>query len=70
MGRWHIAMRHGWWGVPLLVVGFVLMVVGLSAGALVSVAGAVISVVGLRLVLHVAHQRWSARASGPQEDDR
>jgi hypothetical protein len=61
VGRWRMALRHGWWGVPVVVVGFGLMAIGLGAGLAVAVIGAVLAAVGLRLVAHAAKLGWDAR---------
>jgi hypothetical protein len=50
VGQWRALMRHGIWGVPLTVIGFVFMVLGLSVGAWLAIGGALMATVGLRLV--------------------
>jgi hypothetical protein len=50
VGQWRALMRHGIWGVPLTVIGFVFMVLGLSVGAWLAVGGALLAAVGLRLL--------------------
>lgn len=50
-----------WVAVPLLIVGLVLVVVGLSVGWEVGVAGALLSAAGLRSVVREAARRVSSR---------
>jgi hypothetical protein len=54
VGQWRALMRHGLWGIPLTVVGFLFMVLGLSAGAWLSIGGALVAALGLRLIAHWA----------------
>ena len=50
-----------WVAVPLVIVGLVLVVVGLSIGWEVGVAGALLSAVGLRSVVRDAARRVTSR---------
>jgi hypothetical protein len=54
VGQWRALMRHGIWGIPLALIGFVFMVLGLSVGAWLAVGGALVATVGLRLLAQLA----------------
>ena len=59
---WHWVLRLGWWGIPIAVVGLVLVVVGMSAGLGVGVAGAMVAALGLYLVAQAVRDRPSSPA--------
>jgi hypothetical protein len=61
----HRLLNLGWWGIPIALVGLVLVVVSMSAGLLLGVVGAVISTVGLYLVARAIRDR---RVPGPEAD--
>lgn len=47
----------GWWGVPITVLGVLLMVLGLSAAIAVSFVGAVVAAIGLAALAWMAAAR-------------
>jgi hypothetical protein len=57
VGRWHTVLRLRWWGIPTAVVGFVLMVLGISTSGAVSLAGALICAIGLRVLAQMVEDR-------------
>jgi Protein of unknown function (DUF3040) len=61
VGRWKAALTLGWWGAPIAVVGFALMVLSLSTGLYLGVVGAGLCLFGLQLVAHAAHNLWVRR---------
>jgi Protein of unknown function (DUF3040) len=61
----HRLLNLGWWGIPITLVGLLLVVVSMSAGLLLGVVGAVISAFGLYLVAHGVRDR---RAPDPDSD--
>lgn len=56
--RYATALEHGWWGGPLVVVGLVLTVIGVSCGLAVGLIGVVLAAAGLRLVAAAGEARW------------
>jgi Protein of unknown function (DUF3040) len=61
VGQWRALLRHSWWGAPLTIFGFVLMILGLSTGLTIGVVGAMVSTCGLRLVVQAASESWARR---------
>jgi hypothetical protein len=65
VGKWRWLLHHGWWGVPIVVAGLVIVVVSMSTGFAWGVAGALTAAVGLRLVAEAVEDHWmSASGSG------
>jgi Protein of unknown function (DUF3040) len=58
-------LHLGWWGIPIAVVGLLLVVVSMSAGLVLGVVGALISAFGLYLVARTIRDR---RAPTPDSD--
>lgn len=52
----------GWWGIPVLAVGFCLMIVGLTSGLVLAVAGALLATAGLRMLAGVIEARARRRS--------
>jgi Protein of unknown function (DUF3040) len=50
-------LNLGWWGIPIALVGLLLMVVSMSAGLFIGVVGALISTFGLYLVARAVRDR-------------
>ncbi|HWE55653.1 MAG TPA: DUF3040 domain-containing protein [Acidimicrobiales bacterium] len=55
---WAPVLGAGWWGIPLVVAGLLLMALGLSASLVLSLAGMVMAVVGLRILAELAETRF------------
>jgi len=55
-------LHLGWWGIPIALVGLLLVVVSMSAGLVVGVVGALISTFGLYLVARVIRDRRTPAA--------
>jgi hypothetical protein len=58
VGKWRRLLNRGWWGVPIVAVGLLLVAIGMSAGFACGLAGALIVTVGLRLVAQAVEDRW------------
>jgi Protein of unknown function (DUF3040) len=58
-------LHLGWWGIPIALVGLLLVVVSMSAGLVLGVVGALISASGLYLVARAIRDR---RAPTPDSD--
>lgn len=70
VGQWRALMRNPWWGVPMAVAGFVLMLVGLSVSGWLSATGAVLAAVGMVLGAETVRQMWERRpASSATEQE-
>ena len=65
VGQWRAALHHAWWGCPLTVVGFVLMVLGLSVGMALGLVGALVATAGLRLNAQMLYDALQARRQTP-----
>ena len=50
-------LHLGWWGIPIALVGLLLVVVSMSAGLALGVVGALISTFGLYLVARTIRDR-------------
>ncbi len=57
---WQRLVQLGWWGIPIVVVGLLLVVVSMSVGLALGVAGALISTLGLFLVARAIRERRTA----------
>lgn len=53
-------LGRGWWGVPVTVLGLLLVGIGLAYGLVLSVAGLVVAAVGLRVLAELVEHRWLA----------
>lgn len=60
---WGVLLHAGWWGVPLAVAGFLLMVLGLGTTLALSATGAVMAAVGLRIVADMVSGRLARVAA-------
>ena len=56
---WAVVLGSRWWGVPMTLVGSVLMVLGLGSGTFLSLAGVLVTVVGLRVLAEILRRRLS-----------
>ena len=56
----HRLLNLGWWGIPIALVGLVLVVVSMSVGFALGVAGALIATFGLYLVARAIRERRTA----------
>jgi hypothetical protein len=65
---WAALLGRRVWGAPLVVVGFFLMALGLSAGLALSVFGLVLALVGFRMVAESVRLRLAKRTPAPRED--
>ncbi len=54
---WSVLLGLRWWGIPLTVLGLLLMALGLGTSMALSFAGAVISAVGLRVSAEILLSR-------------
>jgi hypothetical protein len=61
VGQWRALLRNPWWGVPLTVTGFILMVLGLPVSGWVSGTGAVMAAVGMGLGAETLDRSWERR---------
>lgn len=68
VGRWKAALTLGWWGAPVALVGFALMVLSLSTGLYLGIPGALASFFGLHLVVHAARAKWLHRQDHAASD--
>jgi hypothetical protein len=59
---WQRLLHLGWWGIPLAVVGLLLVVVSMSVGLALGVVGALMSTLGLYLVARTVRDRRTATA--------
>jgi hypothetical protein len=57
---WQRLAHLGWWGIPIALVGLLLVVVSMSAGLTTGVVGALISTLGLYLIARAIRDRRSA----------
>jgi hypothetical protein len=57
---WQRLLHLGWWGIPVAVLGLVLVVVSMSVGFALGVAGALIATFGLYLVARAIRERRTA----------
>lgn len=53
LAAWTTLLRASWWGVPMTLVGLLLMVIGIGSGLELSLAGAVVSALGLRVLAEI-----------------
>ncbi|MDA8046007.1 MAG: DUF3040 domain-containing protein [Actinomycetota bacterium] len=67
---WVILLGLRVWGGPLVVTGFLLMALGLSAGLALSLLGAAMALLGLRMVAESVRVRLVAGHAGRPEDRR
>ena len=58
LGKWRSLLRNGWWGAPVVALGLMMVVLGLSFGLPLSVLGAAATCVGLRLLAQAVDDRW------------
>jgi hypothetical protein len=65
---WAALLGRRLWGAPLVVIGFFLMALGLSAGLALSVFGLVLALVGLRMVAESVRVRLANRTPAQPED--
>jgi hypothetical protein len=65
---WATLLGRRVWGAPLVVIGFFLMALGLSAGLALSVFGLVLALVGLRMVAESVRVRLANRTPAQPED--
>jgi hypothetical protein len=61
---WAAILGLGWWGIPILVAGLALAVIGLSQTLALSVLGLLVAAVGLRVLVELVDRRLF-RSSGP-----
>jgi hypothetical protein len=62
LGRaWAYALGARWWGIPLALVGLLLMALGLSVGLALSLLGAAMTTVGLWMLGVMLDQKVPAR---------
>ena len=54
---WLRAVSAGWWGVPLVALGLLLMALGLGAGLAVSLVGTISCLFGLRMIAGLIERR-------------
>jgi Protein of unknown function (DUF3040) len=47
-----------WWGVPVALVGLMLMIVSLSAGLVLGVVGALVMTGGVRMLVGATERSW------------
>ena len=59
-GAWAWVLRWNWWGIPPVVIGLFLVVLGLAYGLVLSVLGLVVAAVGLRVLAEMVERRWLA----------
>jgi hypothetical protein len=59
---WQRLAHLGWWGIPIALVGLLLVVVSMSAGLALGVVGALISTFGLYLTARAIRDRRTASA--------
>jgi hypothetical protein len=57
---WQRLVHLGWWGIPVALVGLLLVVVSMSVGLPLGLAGALIATLGLYLVARAVRDRRAA----------
>ncbi len=61
VGRWRRLLRRGWWGLPMIAAGLLLVTIGMSVGFACGLVGALTVTVGLRLVAQAVEDSWLTR---------
>jgi hypothetical protein len=57
---WQWIVHLGWWGIPVALVGLLLVVVSMSVGLPLGLAGTLIATLGLYLVARAIRERRTA----------